>query len=141
MSNTKNVYINKRPKLTVELSGGTSLGNCYSASYYKVTSSHPLSMKDLTLLREAGFLGYGQEFYVKQVIGDDRIGVPAALDWQTSPNVKASGHDVIECSEVSNQTGEVVRVPAINPYSNEPYKPHTENYYIYACESRVDSSD
>lgn len=137
----KYIYKNNRPQLTVSNSGGGQLGNCYSSSTYMVTSLHALSESDLRSLRDIGCMVYGQEFYVKQV---DEAGkllpVSVSLDWHGRSKVAPSGHDVVECVEV-NYKGEVIACPGINPYSKEPYKPMRIPYYVYQCESRVDSSD
>lgn len=150
------VYRNPRPLLTIESKGGASLGNCYSASYYEVTSQHPLSMEDLRRLRESGFLGYGQEFSCVQVIEKDtRVRVPERFNvgkyvvgykegddkFPKSSEVTPSGKDRVPCTMMDRHTRAVIEGEAINPYSGLPYQPTEMSYYVYACESRVDSSD
>ena len=150
------VYRNARPLLTIESKGGASLGNCYSASYYEVTSLHPLSMEDLHRLRESGFLGYGQEFRCVQIIDKDtRVAVPARFNvgkyvvgyregddkLPKSSDVTPSGKDSVPCTMMDRHSRAVIEGQAINPYSGLPYQPTEMAYYTYACESRVDSSD
>lgn len=131
----KFMYLNPRPLLVIESAGGGNLGRCYSAMSYKVTSKRKLSLAEITNLRESGFLGYGQEFYVNHVNHEGRHVRISGL-----AEIEPSGEDVIECSEVDH-TGKVVACPATNPYSGQVYTPNKEPYYIYHCESRVDSSD
>ena len=150
------VYRNPRPLLTIESKGGASLGNCYSASYYEVTSLHPLSMEDLHRLRESGFLGYGQEFRCVQIIDKDtRVAVPARFNvgkyvsgykpedeqYPKRDSVKPSGQDDVPCQMYDRYTRQHIPGEAINPYSGKPYGSTKSSYYVYACESRVDSSD
>lgn len=144
MANGKSyVYRNPRPNLTIEPAGGASLGRCYSATYFRVTSLHPLSMKNLGALREAGFLGYGQEFSARQVIDEkgSRCQVPNELDWRTSKDVQATGVEDVPCVEVDDHTGKPTGNPPVNPYSGELYKPSSTPYFTYECEDRCDSSD
>lgn len=142
MAQTSRIYNNPRPCLVVERVGGGKLGNCYHSMKYKVTSTRAMSMEDMCDLRKAGFLGYGQEFYAKYVKADGtKDAVPQTLDWKTTKDVVATGHDLIECSEVDDRTGEVLRTPSINPYSGKEDEPREVSYFVYECESRVDSSD
>lgn len=154
-NNTDFVYRNPRPALTVTNQGGANLGNCYNASYYEVTSSRPLDMEDLDRLRDCGFLGYGQEFICRQVIGDKQVRVPGRFNpgkyvvgYQegddknpSAQDTEPSGKDMVPCQMVDRHTREVIPGTAINPYSGLPYEPIEQAYYVYRCESRVDSSD
>lgn len=154
-NNTNFVYRNERPSLTIAPAGGANLGRCYSASYFDVTSTRPLSMEDLKLLRDIGFLGYGQEFMAHQVIGEEKVQVPQrfnpgryTVDFKegdeqlpSAKDVKPSGIDVVPCVMVDRATGAVIPGEAINPYSGKPYAPNKQPYFTYRCESRVDSSD
>jgi hypothetical protein len=144
--NTDFVYRNPRPSLTVQNAGGASLGNCYNASYFEVTSLRPLDMEDLYRLRECGFLGYGQEFMCHQVIGEERVHVPAKFaawgkEGPQERDVAPSGKEMVPCIMVDRVTRKVIEGEAINPYSGKPYAPHEQAFYTYRCESRVDSSD
>lgn len=118
------VWRQDRPKLVIESKGGANLGRCYNAQYFEVTSTTALCREDLYKLREMGFLGYGQEFHVTGPFSSEP-GVP-----------EPTGVDVVQC--VDTETGEA---PAVNPYSGKPYPDHEFPYYVYKCESRVDSSD
>lgn len=133
-------YRNSRPILVVNNKGGATLGNCYNASYFEVVSQHPLSMDDLRKLRDAGFLGYGQEFYAKQVIDGKKVSVPVTLDWQTRRDIERSGEDIVPCG-MFDHAGKQVEGIATDPYSGKAYEPIAMPYYVYACESRVDSGD
>jgi len=53
------------PILQIEIVDGSKLGNCYYSQTYKITSLSPLNKEDIENLRNSGFLGYGQEFGVK----------------------------------------------------------------------------
>lgn len=116
------VWKSPRPKLVIESRGGANLGRCYNAQYFEVTSTTALCREDLYKLREMGFLGYGQEFRVSGPFSDE--------------DHEPTGVDVVQC--VNTETGET---PAVNPYSGKPYPDHEFPYYVYRCESRVDSSD
>ena len=140
--NTDFVFRSNTPPLTVHNSGGAKLGNCYNASYYEVTSLHPLSLENLHSLRDAGFLGYGQEFMCQQLTAEgDFIAVPRTLDWRTSRDVKPTRVEETPCVMVDRATGKTIEGEAINPYSGKPYLPGSTSVYIYRCESRVDSGD
>lgn len=143
MANGKSyVYRNPRPQLSIELAGGANLGRCYSATYYRVTSTRPLDAKTIRSLRDAGFLGYGQEFMFHQRLPDgNKARVPDELDWRTTKDVAPSGTEMIPCVEVDDRTGEPTGNPPVNPYSGKLYEPMEQSYFIYDCESRVDSSD
>jgi hypothetical protein len=121
---THNVYLNPRPTLTIKVTGGRKLGNCYSATYYEVTSRTRLTRDQLEALFEAGFLGCGQEFRV---------------DAQCDGEEPSAGEDLVEC--VTEVDGVPQPGPALNPYSGKPYEPMKQPYYTYRTETRCDSSD
>jgi len=140
------LYLNPRPALSIVNKGGRQLGNCYNASYYEVASLKPLSLKQLWLLRDIGYLGYGQEFKACQVINGMETPVPEEFADYGKPgpkttDTKPSGLDKIECQMFNRFTQEPIPGAAINPYSGLPYEPIETPYYVYRCESRVDSSD
>ena len=114
-----------RPQLSVECTGGANLGNCYNASYYRVTSITPLTKKSILALRDAGFLGYGQEFLLNSPC--DGKEVPA-------------GMDLMPCKEMDERTRKIVNE---NPLSKDgtPKPPIQRPFFVYLCESRVDSGD
>ena len=118
-------YPNNRPHLTIELTGGASLGRCYSASYWRVTSRFRRTREALVGLEKLGMIGGGQEFTIK-----------SRCDGHEPP----AGFDEIVCVEL-DEAGNALPGPAINPYSGEPYGPVKQEFYVYECESRVDSSD
>ena len=127
MSATKNfVYRSSRADIAIKCTGGASLGNCYSASYWTVTSRHKLTVEKLEGMRKLGVLGFGQEFRILS---------------KCDGTEEAAGHDEVPCSVEDRYTGKVLDEPAINPYSGEPYKPIQESFYIYNCESCCDSGD
>lgn len=121
-----NVYRNARPKLTIESTGGRSLGNCYVVQYFKITSRSRLHIDQINALRIAGFLGSGLEFNVIS---------------ECSGAEQEAGEDDIRCVTIDTNTNEIIADPAINPYSNEPYLAKKEPYFVYMCEARTDSSD
>jgi hypothetical protein len=133
-----NIYKNDRPILTIQSEGGRSLGNCYSAHFYRITSLSALSKKDMRHLRDAGLIGYGQEYIAEFITHEGvRVPLPEVVNWQNP--VVPSGLDEVPCVEVDDQ-GKVLG-PGINPYSKEPYAPTKIGYYVYLVGDRVDSSD
>jgi len=137
---TSRVYKHSRPSLVVECTGGRNLGNCYNASYYRITSLQALGRDQIMALREAGFLGYGQEFSFTYKNADGSRGaVPDKVDWKIK--VEPTASDTVQCVEVDDRTGEVLRTPSINPYTGEPDGTTEISYFVYECESRVDSGD
>lgn len=136
---TTRTYKNDRPLLTIKVTGGGMLGRCYHSTVYEVTSRTPLSKAKLEALRAAGFLGLGQEFFIHGQLAPD--GSVQDLNNERAATWAPTGNDVVECSEVDDATGEVVRQPSINPYTNKPDVPGLFPYYTYRVESRVDSSD
>lgn len=135
------IYRGPKANLTVEGAGGANLGNCYNAMYFKVTSLTRLDMESLVKLREAGFLGYGQEFDAWYINHEGKkVQVDAKVDWQ-SPKIEPTGNDLVQCSEVDERSGEVIKTPSINPYTKKEDAPTLIPFYVYHCESRVDSSD
>jgi hypothetical protein len=142
MAKTSRVYLSDRPLLTVDTKGGKQLGNCYYATYYEVTSTRPLDREQLQALRDSGFLGSGQEFYIrglKNPEGGLDMTIPEKADWKYKPT--PTGCDTVPCSEVDDATGKVLKCPSINPYSGKEDGPTQIPYYVYEIESRVDSSD
>lgn len=135
------VYKATRPNLVIENIGGAHLGRCYSAAYYKVVSKFPLGKDGLMHLRDAGFLGLGQEFYCFRIDSEkNKQPVPDTLDWRDT-KVEATFKDVVQCVEVDDRTEEVINTAPINKYSGKPYGTTELEYYEYYCESRVDSGD
>lgn len=112
------VYRNPRPRLLVEPNGGKKLGNCYDASYYKVTSTYPLTDANFDALFASGAIGYGQIYYRKEAV-----------------EVK----EMVPC--VGEINGEAVDLNPVNPYSGKPYGPISMPHYIYEIETRCDSGD
>lgn len=121
---TRHIYLSHRPRLTIEYTGGKTLGNFYEASYYRVTSFCRLNLDQLQALRAAGLLGSGQYFTVT-----------SKCDGSEEP----AGYDDVPC--VVEIDGQVVDQPAINPYSGAPYGPVKQPYFVYEIDSRCDSSD
>lgn len=119
-------WIPVRPVLVVERTGGAKLGNCYHATYFRVTSADRLTRAKLDALRAAGVLGYGQGFHVK-----------GQCDGKEAP----AGVDTVPCSAVDRHTRAVISSNAINPYSGKPYGTHDYPYFVYECEDRCDSGD
>ncbi len=124
MSNRTFEFRNPRPRLVVENVGGSSLGNCYSASLQRITSTLRMSRAQLEALRTAGVIHGGQEFYIR-----------STCDGKES----AAGEDTVPCVTVVD--GKVTGEPAINPYSGEPYGPIQCGYFVYEIETRCDSGD
>jgi len=120
MTTARHIYRQTRPQLTIELTGGRSLGRCYSETTYRVTSTRKIPRDRLLVLNGEGFLGFGQEF-----------GINSPCDGEEKP----AGHDTLPC--VNEDTGE----PGVNPYSGMSYPDIQSPYYVYECYSRCDSGD
>jgi len=120
------MFPNARPSLTVEHTGGKQLGNCYSATFYRVTSTTRVSKKSLEALNHAGVLGFGQGFCVK-----------SPCDGKEAP----AGHDTLTAAEVDRETRTVVSATPVNRYTGKPYEPIQSPYYVYLCEATCDSGD
>lgn len=120
------VYRNVRPQLVIESKGGRSLGHCYTASSYRITSLSKLTAEKIQGLFNLGFIGYGQEFNVL-----------SKCDGTEEP----AGIDQVPCTVVDERTGEVLNEPPTNPYSGKLYAPSATPYYVYDTESRCDSGD
>jgi len=128
-------YLSPKNKLTIEGRGGRNLGRCYNASYFKVTSLHPLDMEDLTSLRNAGMFMSGQEFICRYVTHDGKKApVPAKLDWMTVKDVVPTGSDEVGLTLVKEDTWEIIGPSKNKMTTSIPY-------YVYDIECRVDSSD
>lgn len=137
------VWRNPRPELVVECGGGGRLGNCYSNAIYRVTVLRPLDVTELTALRNAGFLGHGQEFFIHGQQVDGRL-VPVApeLTWETRRDVKPSGIDQLSPVVVDRATGKVLDETPIHEYTGQVITETIDApFYVYVVESRVDSSD
>jgi hypothetical protein len=137
---TSRVYKHDHPQLSIVHVSERNLGRCYNEHRYRITSMIPLSAKRIRSLREAGFLGCGQEFSFVQRTDKATCKVPEDLDWRTQ-YVEPSGHYEVQCSEVDDRTGEVIRVPSVNPYSGKEDQPTKIAYYVYDCVDTIDSSD
>jgi len=140
---TSRIFKHDHPQLLIVNQGGASLGRNFSQHYVRVTSLQPLSGKQLRTLREAGFLGYGQGFSFRQVMPDGtKVAVPDDLRPVTGHKLPhESGHHVVQCSEVDDKTGEVIRCPSINPYSEVEDKPLLLSYFEYEITNTIDSGD
>ncbi len=124
-----------KPQLTIEKAGSKNLGRCYNSSTYKVTSLQALSIEDLVLIRKAGFLGSGQEFMCRYVSNTGtKVPVPAKLDYMSVKDVVPTGCDMVRGTEVEEDTWMI-----LGPSKCEHM--YEVNYFVYECESRVDSSD
>jgi len=113
------VFRNPRPRLVVESTGGKKLGHCYSASYFRVTSTFKLDSEDLKNLFYTGALGYGQGFSLVS---------------------ESSGSDTVPCLGIDGDT--VIENP-VNPYSKTGarYQPIQVPFFVYNTETRCDSGD
>lgn len=111
---------NDRPELTIETIGGAKLGRCYYSMTYRVTSCHKLDDSQIHALAAAGFLGYGQEFYIRE-------------------RHEPAGMDRVPCRVFID--GVPTDEPPINEYSGTLHQPVDHPFYVYLCERRVDSGD
>ena len=135
------VWKNPRPLLAVEHTAGSKLGNCYYGTYYTITSLHPLDTEQISLLRAAGFIGFGQTFSIMgQLVDSKLVDIPQKLDWKIRAGVKPSGQDTIKAVNV-DAAGNVLPGIALNEYTGKPVRSISAPYYQYVTEDRVDSSD
>ena len=71
------------PFLTIAVESTRNLGRCYNETVYKVTSKSPLNVKKIRSLRDAGFVGYGQEFSYHEVLPDgSTLRVAEEVSWE-----------------------------------------------------------
>lgn len=128
-------YIDPRPLLTVESTGGSLLGRCYSESTYRVTSRNPLPRAFFDTLRDSGVVTNGQEFGVSLETPDGkRVPVQEEVKWNNQP--EATGHVVIDGTEVDEWT----KKPTGRTFPNEA-NPYHSKHWIYHVVVRCDSSD
>ena len=52
------------PRLLITPTGGNQLGNCYYSSSHRIVSTHQLNNEFINSLRDQGFFGIGQEFFI-----------------------------------------------------------------------------
>lgn len=136
------MWKNQRPILAVEFDSGAKLGNCYHSTTYKITSTRPLSVEQITLLRDAGMIGYGQSFSIQgQLVSESFVAVPASMDWKEAARVTPSGKDVINAIVIDTLTGKVIDTPALNEYTGKPVGPIEAPYFQYVVVDLVDSGD
>lgn len=140
-----------RPILSIEHAGGGKLGNCYYGSSYKITSSVALDQEEINSLRANGFLGGGQEFYIRGQLmeGGKLESVPKRWphkddwhQWEVRQKHPPSGVDNVPPTVRDARTKERLEIVPVNRYSGEPItSTHPFPYFEYLVESRVDSSD
>ncbi|MES2339247.1 MAG: hypothetical protein V4537_14230 [Pseudomonadota bacterium] len=127
--NKVQMYPRTRADLVIETTGGAKLGNCYSATYYRVTSSpFRLKREQLLALNKAGVLGFGQEFDIK-----------SQCDGKEAP----AGADESVLTEVDTRMGKPTGEAPRN-YRGEKIDPlpsHRYEYFVYECVARCDSGD
>ncbi len=111
------IYRRNRPRLVVKSTGGQKLGNCFSASHFEVTSTFQLDKQAFDALFETGAIGYGQSY---------------------SFELKKVGKDRVPCIGID---GDVIVKNPVNPYSGKPYKPITQEYWVYSVKTLCDSGD
>lgn len=107
-----------RPSLAIEHFYSSNIGRSLTADRYKITSRVKLTLERIYLLREAGFLGPGQEFHIY-----------SRHDGQESPDI----YDDVPChftNERYEDLGPNPEIPAMKV-----------GYFVYECESITDSSD
>lgn len=140
---TSRMYPNDRPDLVIEKTGGAKLGSSYYSTLYRVVSTRVLTAGQIANLRSAGLLGSGQEFSCVQILeGGKKIGLlPEGASHIERFSAPPSGHDEVQCKEINDHTGEVIRSPSINPYTGKPDRSIKIPFYVYECEDRSDSSD
>lgn len=139
MGNTSRRYVSPKPSLTIEFVGEKYISRCYSSRTWRVTSLSPLSSKEIDALRNAGFLGVGQEFTYHQLTPTGgRATPPTEIRWPLK--VDPTGHDRVECAEIDDESGKVIRCPSYNEYAGKLDEAINMPYYVYLCEDRVDSS-
>mgnify|MGYP003351938383 CR=1 FL=1 len=113
------LYKHSHPELSIVVRAGRRLGNCYNEFSYRVTSLRRLSPKEILALRQAGFLGWGQQFTVTQLMPDGTSRHYPMIESDSSTKSKnvPSGYYEVQCSDVDEITNEIVKCPSINPYT------------------------
>lgn len=88
MTKTSIVYTweNQRPSLTIENVGAANLGRCYNAYTYRITSYRELKREDIKALRDAGWLGYGQEYRLATLEPIVDTYTPVGLNYFNEPH-------------------------------------------------------
>lgn len=133
--NTYVRYIDPRPLLAVEPTGGSIFNRCYSESTYRVTSRQPLPRAFFDSLRTSGLVDGGQEFGVSLELPDGSFSpVQEEIRWNNVP--PPTGHVVLDGTEVDAQTNK----PTGRKFPNES-NPFKSNYWTYHVTVRCDSSD
>ncbi len=140
-----------KPILLVERAGGGKLGNCYYGSTFRITSDTALDTEEINALRQNGFLGGGQEFYISgQLMEDGRLApVPKRWphkddwhQWEVRQKHPPSGIDKVGPTVRDRRTGERLDEVAMNEYSKQPItNTHDFPYFVYIVSARTDSSD
>lgn len=73
--------------LKITRTGHRNLGRCYNATTWLIESVRPLTWKAIQTIREAGVLGYGQEFFGKALKADGTQDVEWKAAWETGRKV------------------------------------------------------
>lgn len=128
------VFANPRPVLTVETTGGRSLGRCYSETTFRVTTLQPLARRDMEALGSIGVLGVGQELsFSFQTASGAAEPLPESTDW---PFVGVpTGYDTLRGAEADDVTYHPTGRALENPPTAQ------RGYYVYNVVRRCDSSD
>lgn len=107
-----------RPDLTIEHLCSCNIGRCLTSSKYRITSRTKLTPERIYKLQEAGFLGIGQEFYIRS---------------QNDGKELPSGYDEAPCHFTNEFYEDLGPNPSIPPMKSA--------YFTYDCESIIDSGD
>lgn len=78
--------------ITVVSSG--YIGRCYTETVFHVKSNRQLTQKNIRALRDGGFLGYGQEFTMSEILQD---GVKSPVLERTDSSRNGKGQYIYEC--------------------------------------------
>lgn len=105
------------PFFTIRTVEGSTLGNCYYSTIYEIRSVKKLSKQDILTFRKIGLLGFGQYFMIQSACDGSESCCETYKYWP---------YDRYTEQRERYYTGE--------PYIIE------QKFYVYRCESRVDSS-
>jgi hypothetical protein len=151
MSGKQVLWESPRPILTVERDGGGKLGNCYYNTVFRITTTRALDVEEIQALRIAGFLGGGQEFYIRGQLMEGGWLVPVPQrwphkddwrKWEARQNHPPSGTDTVHPTVRDSRTGERLDEQPIHEITGQPItNTHDFPYFVYLVEERVDSSD
>jgi hypothetical protein len=84
----------ERNTLNITVVSSGYIGRCYTETVFRVKSNCQLSSRNILALRSGGFLGYGQEFTMSEILPD---GVKSPVVEQTDWRRNGQAQYIYEC--------------------------------------------